>query len=488
MADQNSETPNQQTQQSNPAITGNRTRKEEGQPTSEVNADQSTDQPANNTQPKFQSKHKDRAVQPPNPSRTSSEEETDTNAAAQGSQEPMSPTQNQAEDGEQAGQATSDANQAPATDPSDQSSKLGDTQQAQGSGAGGGGVLPPESHLDSLDNKDKPPKSSPGKKKWLLTGAAVLLLLLAFGAYMAYAQYVAPKKAPFSYMQRLANMESGQYKLKLATVSGDSSSDPDTEPDINLSVEGEFVHDSENLKNSAFDSSANIKYEESFWSINQSLDFRYVNGTGYVRTDEGFAEIKANTWYSWELDQKTSGVLDKTGCSKKDRQALSDYFQNEAANKIKLTNPQRNDWFGKQRNGNRVRHYSGEIAGSSWAKLLQGAAQATSQDCSDPERIDDSDLNDMNIVYDLYTNDDRDEAVMRVFQGDEEKVKTTLITSGYNQGADISAPESSKSIKELYKYRTGQDMNSAPDLENRLDGSGSGESSPRSLSQSNLRQ
>jgi len=76
-------------------------------------------------------------------------------------------------------------------------------------------------------------------------------------------------------MQRLANMESGQYDLKLATVSGDSSSDPDTEPDINLNVEGEFVHDSENLKNSAFDSSANIKYDQSFWSINQSLDFRF---------------------------------------------------------------------------------------------------------------------------------------------------------------------------------------------------------------------
>jgi hypothetical protein len=188
MADQNSETPNQQTQQRNPAITGNRTRQEEEQPTSEANTDQNADQPANNTQPKFQSKHKDRTVQPPNPSRTSNGEDTDTNvAAAQGSQESMSTTQYQAEDGEQAGQATSDANQAPATDPSDQSSKLGDTQQAQDTGAGGGGVLPPESHLDSLDNKDKPPKSSPGKKKWLLTGAVVLLLLLAFGAYMAYA-------------------------------------------------------------------------------------------------------------------------------------------------------------------------------------------------------------------------------------------------------------------------------------------------------------
>jgi len=88
-------------------------------------------------------------------------------------------------------------------------------------------------------------------------------------------------------------------------------------------------------------------------------------------------------------------------------------------------------------------------------------------------------------VYDLYTNDDRDEAVIRVFQGDEEKVKTTLITSGYNQGADISAPGSSKPIKELPKDKTGQDMNSAPDLENRLDGSGSGESSGRNLSQFN---
>ncbi|PSO43577.1 hypothetical protein BRC20_01135 [Candidatus Saccharibacteria bacterium QS_8_54_8] len=100
MADQNSQTPNQQTQQNDPAITGNRTRQEEGQPTSEVNTDQNADQPANNTQPKFQSKHKNRAVQPPNSSRTSSGEEADTNAAAQESQEPMPPTQNQAEDGE----------------------------------------------------------------------------------------------------------------------------------------------------------------------------------------------------------------------------------------------------------------------------------------------------------------------------------------------------------------------------------------------------
>ncbi|PSO43483.1 hypothetical protein BRC19_00240 [Candidatus Saccharibacteria bacterium QS_5_54_17] len=229
MADKNSQTPNQQTQHNDPAITGNRTRQEKGQPTSEVNTDQNADQPANNTQPKFQSKHKNRAVQPPNSSRTSSGEGTDTNAAAaQGSQEPMPPTQNQAEDGEQAGQATSDVNQESSTEAADQSSKLGDTQQAQGSGAGGGGVLPPESHLDSIDSKDKPSKSSPGKKKWLLAGAVILLLLLAFGAYMAYSQYVAPKKAPFSYMQRLANMESGQYELKLATVSGDSSSDFNT--------------------------------------------------------------------------------------------------------------------------------------------------------------------------------------------------------------------------------------------------------------------
>jgi hypothetical protein len=41
-------------------------------------------------------------------------------------------------------------------------------------------------------------------------------------------------------MQRLAKMESGQYDLKLATVSGDSSSDPNTESDINLNEEGEF--------------------------------------------------------------------------------------------------------------------------------------------------------------------------------------------------------------------------------------------------------
>ncbi|PSO43578.1 hypothetical protein BRC20_01140, partial [Candidatus Saccharibacteria bacterium QS_8_54_8] len=61
-----------------------------------------------------------------------------------------------------------------------------------------------------------------------MAGAVILLLLLAFGAYMVYAQYVAPKKAPFSYMQRLANMESGQYEVKLATVSGDSSSDSNT--------------------------------------------------------------------------------------------------------------------------------------------------------------------------------------------------------------------------------------------------------------------
>lgn len=471
MADQDSQSQNQQTGKSTPDITGNRTRQENTQEVSGTNTDQNTEQTANTAQPKFQSKHKDRAVQPPEASGGASESGPGSNdTTTQDSQETAPATSNQGTDQQPSqAEATSGTGQEQPADAGSQSSKLGNTQQSEGSGSNDdGSVLPPESHLNSLEGKgkDKQPKSSKGKKKWLIgTGVVVLLLVLGLGGYGAYAQYVLPEEAPKSYLQRLSNMESGQYQLNVASESDQA--------DLDVTSEGAFLANPENPQDSQFGGSLDVNIGQGAFNISIESDLRFLDGTGYVRLNNAqtlqafLPDLESGAWYSWDMSSasdtgNTTVPTDvaSTGCTQEDRQALRDYFDNEALDAITLDNTQRHTWIGEQRDGHRVQHYSGEIAGSSIKSMMQGAVEATSQECLSSESANTTNLDQYVFEYDLYTGDDWDETVVRVMQNGSEKATVTLTTSDYNQETDVSVPENATPVQNL--------------LPNELDGQGSG--------------
>ncbi len=493
----------QQSKSSSPSITQNRTRKENTQNTSSPDSSESATK-TENIQPKFQSKHKNRNVNPPQTKEAAKRAETEESGPAV--QKPGTATMPQSQSKQQTGESnpSSAENETQSNDAGSQSSKLGaQTEQSSEEATnnnGSGTVVPPQSHFSSSGDDSTSPKPANGKKKWLIVAIVVVLLVLGVGGYAVYAHYVAPRQAPVSYMQKLADMQSGEYQIEVATVDGDSPSGTESDgdeqarrpgvvpdgnveltqeqqqgaqlpggvpdPEINVRAEGEFSNDQNNPENSQFSSTVDVEYDQSFLNIDQSFDFRFRDNTGYVRFENTdllsffLPGIQANEWYSWEVDnEEAAREIFPVKCTEEDREALTGYFENEATDRVEIANPQRNDWFGMKRNDVRVRHYSGEITGTSLVNLLQGAADATSEECIASDDINETELNELNFVYDLYTGNDQDEMVVRVFKDDEEQAKVALTTSGYNQEVNISTPENSTPIQELMGNGVGQNGN-----------------------------
>lgn len=511
----------QQSQSSSPGVSGSRTRQENTQKSQDATNTESNDnavQPQENSQPKFQSKHKNRNVAPPQ-KKTANKENANapqpSQPAGQAAGTGTSPSPNQPGTQQQPGGTTPSAagNVTQPADAGGQSSKLGvqtEEPSPETSGSNGSGsVLPPDSHLSSLDG-DKKPKSSGGKKKWLVIVVVAVLLVLGVGGYVAYAQYVAPRQAPVSYIQKLADMRSGQFQLEVSTITEDSDSGSDAEsgsesgsgesslsrtspedrpvPEMNLRAEGEFSENPDNAEDYRFASTVDVEYGQSFFSIDQSFDFRAHDKTGYIRFNSTdllsflFPGIQPNQWYSWEVSsgEESSSDSFSSRCSKEDQDALTEYFENGLKDDIEITNPQRNDWIGTERGGDRVRHYSGEIKGDSLVGVIQGAAEATSDKCLTTEDVDEADVNKLNFAYDLYAGDNQDEMVVRMSEDGEEQIEATLITSGYNEEVNISIPEDSTPFQELLDDRNGS---FSPGLDN---GGSSPPSSGDSLFESNL--
>lgn len=466
-------------------ISQNRTRQEKTQDTSDSdNTGQDAPQQEQSAQPKFQSKHKDRSVQPPDKDETQKATGTEAGGAAAasgsvtmpGGQESQQATGNgQTEsapatgDTDALGQSQGGSKQAPQSTSQPQQTDA-ETSQAGPSPAvndQSGSVLPPESHLASLDGKKKSSGSSKGKGRWLALGIIVALLVLAFGGYVAYAQYIAPRQAPVSYIQRLSEMESGKYQLS-ATSTSDKI-------DMGIDAEGKFTQSSNGSELPQISNSSTVNYGQDGLNVELDFDVRFLDDTAYFRLNNvGMLamfmpglDTEDVSWYHYEFDEEQlKSLTSDEECSEQDLEKLEEYFDDEAADRITITNPQRQDWFGEERNGHRVRHYSGELAGSDLKNILQGAAEVTSESCiKDIKDGSSVDFEDSNLKYDLYVGDGRDEAVVRVFQEGEEKAQITLITSNYNQEVDITAPEDSEPMEGLLQGRSSLDMGPGSGLE-----------------------
>lgn len=465
-------------------ISQNRTRQEKTQDTSDSdNTGQDTSQQEQSAQPKFQSKHKDRSVQPPDKEEGQKATGTEAGGAAATSGSVTMPG------GQESQQAAGNeqTESAPATGDTDalgqpqgsskqtsQSTAQPQQTNAETGQAGpspavndqSGSVLPPESHLASLDGKKKSSGGSKGKGKWLALGIIVALLVLAFGGYVAYAQYVAPRQAPVSYIQRLSEMESGKYQL-----SATSTSD---KVDMGIDAEGEFTQNSNGSESPQISNSSTVSYGQDGLNVELDFDVRFLDDTAYFRLNNvGMLamfmpglDAEDVSWYHYEFDEEQlESLTSDEECSEQDLEKLEEYFDDEAADRMTITNPQRQDWFGEERNGHRVRHYSGELAGSEIRNMFKGADEATSESCINLEENDSVYFEDSNLKYDLYVGDGRDEAVIRVFQEGEEKAQITLITSNYNQEVDITAPEDSEPMEGLLQGRSSLDMGPGSGLE-----------------------
>lgn len=467
MADQNSQTGKQQSEQKQSNITKNRTRQEKTQNTDSADTGQDASQEQGG-QPKFQSKHKDRSVQPPekpqknDTSNTTGSDDTEAAPHAPGS---VSAPQGQAQTGSQSqptqAEEASGEDAEQSTDPGGASSKLETEPQSTDQGADGdGSVLPPKSHLDSLGDKKEEKPSKSNKSTWLVVLVAVVLLVFGLGGYAAYAQYVAPKRAPVSYLQRLSEMESGNYKIQ-ATSTSDQA-------EMGVDAEGKFTQSADDSELPELSTSAKVNYDIGTVNVELDFDFRLLDNTTYVRLNNAgllasfLPGLEADTWYHHDIDEEEKErFVGSQKCSEEDLEKLEDYFENEAPDAMEITNPQRHDWFGEDRNGHRMRHFSGEVAGETIQGTLEGAASATSETCMASIKDSKDTLEDLNLKYDLYVGDDRDEAVVRFFEEDEEKGKMTLITSGYNTEVDISAPQDSQPLQDLFPQGSpGFNMNS----------------------------
>lgn len=426
------------------------------------------------TSPKFQGKHKDRNVNPPESSgkKLSSLDETAGSSSAVGAQvQPQSGGTNtgtadassQDEQNSQTSQADAPAREAAQTKPNP-------TPDAAAGGNGDGAVKPPQQQVTGPgDSPDSGSGGSKKSKKPLFIGVAIiiLLLLLGLGGYAAYAQVYMPQQAPVSYFEQLSDFNSGEFEFHSAATEQMQAEDFD----YDLNVGGEFV---DNEDETAFSSESVLEIGSGLMGMEVGLDLRYVDEVVYVRTDladllgmmgmgaAGGTAIDAQTWYSLETDEAAQQELaDNFGfdmaaineeCTDEDVEALEDYLENEAGDQLEITDPKRHDWFGVERDGERVAHYSGTVEGASFRGVLEEMAARTSEECMAESDLTDEELEELENValhYDLYRGDDQDELAVTVEYEEEDAFEFTLTTGNYNGDVDISAPQESESLEDV---------------------------------------
>lgn len=323
----------------------------------------------------------------------------------------------------------------------------------------GPGPMPPQQSMPQMQSGEIPQSPKKGKKLAIISGAVVGVLLLAGGAYAAYAQIVMPERVLTQYAQRLADFESGSFEVG---VSGEAEEDS-TPISFDITSSGSFT--GSDLEDIRFDTASDISIGADEGglavSFDLNLDARYVDETAYLRTNNVdlvaafLPGLEANTWYSFDADLEEEDTSDLT-CSTADQDAITDYFENDASEKIEIEDATRHTWLPMERNGERVQHYSGSIAGTVLQTMASDLASVTSDDCISQEDIDETEqLNDVTFDYQLYTGSDYDELVVAVTEDGENLADVTLITSDYNQPVEIEAPSDAVDFEEMLDNQFG---------------------------------
>ncbi len=340
------------------------------------------------------------------------------------------------------------------------SAESGASEYPAGSDLGG-----QETASASSPQADSEEKSGSKKPLWISLASVFVLALFGLGGYMAYAQMYMPQQAPISYFEQLADFNSGEFEVSLDL--------PDDElgNDFDVSMKGEFINTNDEY---AFDVQTNIDFGAGAFGIDADLDVRYVEEVVYLRSNliefltmgmpagMGGPQIDPDGWYSIELDEEQQDELSETfdvdlmqlneACSDDDAAALEDYLRNDAADNIEILDATRHDWFGKDRDGQRVNHYSGTIEGTSFVAVAEGAVEVTSDDCisdDDIEEIDREQAEKVSLEYDLYSGSDHDEMVVSFIEEGEKEFGFTLKTGNYNGDIDINAPEESQPLEDI---------------------------------------
>lgn len=317
----------------------------------------------------------------------------------------------------------------------------------------------------SSPQADTEEESGSKKPLWISLASVFVLALFGLGGYMAYAQMYMPSQAPISYFEQLADFNSGEFEVTLDLP------DDDLGNDFDISIKGEFINTDDEY---AFDTETNLDLGAGAFGIDANLDLRYVDEVVYLRSNlvefltmgmpmglDG-PQVDPDGWYSIELDEDQQDELSEAfdvdlaqlddACSEEDAVALEEYFRNDAADNIEIVDPKRHDWFGKDRDGQRVSHYSGTIEGTSFIAVAEGAVEVTSDDCisdDDIEEIDREEAESVSLEYDLYRGSDHDEMVVSFVEDGEKEFGFTLETGNYNGDIDIQAPEESQPLEDI---------------------------------------
>lgn len=393
-------------------------------------------------------------------------QETNVGSSADSSQsEDISQNQPQTSDPS----ATQDNPAGATPDVSDSSAQA--SAGAEGDTSSKGPVLPPQEHLDQLDkgdNKSSSDDSSQSKKPLVITGIIIILLLvLGLGGYGVYAQIYMPERAPVNYIEQLNSFDSGSFEV--SSVSTDYI-EQEENFEYDLTVSGDFLDDEDEV---AFDSDTDIEVGSGPFSFNANVEVIYVDEVAYMRTDmfdmlgnmiaaPGIS-VDSETWYSWEVDpdSQEGGLADDlesmnmaslgNTCTDEDREALEDYYENEMTDRLEITDANREDWFGVQRDGERYAHYSGVIEGTTLRTIASDMVDKTSEECLAKEDAEEEseDLENFALDYDLYRSSDRDELDATIQNEGDDVFTFTLTTSNYNSDVDISAPQDSEPLEDL---------------------------------------
>lgn len=408
--------------------------------------------------PRFNTKHKERQVSPPTEPRKSNislDEEAPEPASPNSTTVPSSQSSslNEALSSESESQPEapkpgtvhhSSASQQSAQGSSNSAEQSGQPATPQGPGGPVQQASPNESDGGAKQN------SSKGKKKQIVAGALVLLLaVLGFGGYAAYAQYVAPRQAPASYLQRLSAAESGEYEMSFASDSDEINLDVDSK--------GDFSQEGGGFENLKLSSELELALGQGFMSFNLKMDMLYLEDMLYVKSDDTESipmfgpMLESGAWYSMDLEESgTMSLSDK--CTDEDKQALADYMEGDVSKAINVTNPKRHDWFGEERGGEKVKHYSGSIPKDTFLQITRDAAEMTSDECVSDEDVKEAEEEAeeaSDVDYDLYVGSDHDELVVRWTEDGEEVGKLTMKTGKYGKEVDITAPEDSEPLDEV---------------------------------------
>lgn len=318
---------------------------------------------------------------------------------------------------------------------------------------------PPQQSMPQMQSGEIPQKPKKGKKIAVISGAVVGVLLLAGGAFAAYAQLVMPERVLTQYVQRLADFESGSFEIGVS-----SEVEEDSIPvSIDITSSGSFSGN--DLDDIRFDTSSDISVSANESGVAVSFDFnidaRYLDETAYLRTNNAdfiaafLPGVEADRWYSFDVDLAEEDTSDLT-CSQADQDAIMDYFENEASDRIEIEDATRHTWLPIERNGERVQHYSGSIAGSTLQGMIEDLEGVTSDDCIGEQDVDDTErLGDFMLDYELYTGSDYDELIVEVVEDGDSLASVTFITSDYNQPVEIEAPSDAIDFEEMMESQFG---------------------------------